>query len=732
MIATRAAIAIWTLGLLAGCGAGAGLDVAPAVPGPAAAPPARMAEGAARARAGAPQPAVFPGKRADYVLTRKEDGVHVARNVAFAQPFAIVPHHVEDYVFADVLVSTNRLGFAAQAFRLYQAAFNRAPDPAGLGFYIAAMQHQGLTAERMAQDFIDSAEFRQLNGQLENSAFVYTLYRNILQRAPDAAGHAFWLDLLNKNTITRAALLRSFADSAENVALVAPAIEQGISYSPVIVPGAGSVETIGWARWYWKAAVPMTIAVRDSRGTLVPGGGLACATATPELLAVAADCGALMGHRLGQHKVQVTGAGVAATLPVKVVPQLKLFGTGSSSGTGSGDYNLMVTGQIIAWGSNISLLLGQGEDFARSSSLEVVVKNSAGTGSLANIASASAGSYNAMAVSDEGQVWVWGHLQAFARSGPMALPSLVRNAAGNAPLDRIVQVGVGDDNAVALADDGRVFTWGRYAGQGANVEVKFPSQPPEPAGTGGLTGFVQVTVGNNTTYALHGDGRVYAWGWNAEGQTGRGAASIQELVPGVVTRASDGAALTDIVQVVGGGDFALALTAAGNVYSWGANRYGELGLGVQYGQHYRAELIMDASGKAPLANIVMLAAGENHALALEAGGRVLSWGSGLKGALGQGLNTPRATNLRPLPVVGEDGVGELGGVEAIGAGPTHSLALRADGRLLTWGAGLGGALGQGNELNADLWSPTPVRSVEKDVPLAFNPSIYPNLHNHGR
>lgn len=729
MIATRTAIAIWTLGLLAGCGAG--MDN---VPGSAAVTPAPAlkTDGAARVRAPAPQPAVFPGNRVEYVLTRTKDGMRVAPNVANAQALALVPHHVEDYVFADMLVSTSRTGFAAQAYRLYQAAFNRAPDAAGLGFYIAAMQYQGLSGERMAQDFIDSAEFRALYGQLDNAGFVYKLYHNILQRAPDAAGHAFWLDLLDRNTISRAVLLRSFADSAENVALVAPAIEQGIAYSPVLVPGAGSVATVGWARWYWNALAPLTLAVRDSRGTLVPGGQLACNTATPELLTVAADCSELTGRRLGQHALQVAGAGVTATLPVKVVPQLKLFGTSSSAGTGSGDYNLMVTGHIIAWGSNISLLLGQGADFARSSSVEVVVKNSAGTLWLDHIASASAGSYNAMAVSDEGQVWVWGHLQAFARSGPMALPSLVRNFADSGPLERIVQVAVGDDNAVALADDGRVFTWGRYAGQGVNVEIKFPNQPREPLGSAGLTGFVQVTVGKNTTYALHGDGRVYAWGWNSEGQTGRGTASIQELFPAPVTRAADGADLTDIVQVVGGGDFALALTAAGNVYAWGANRYGELGLGGQYGQHYRAELVMDASGKAPLANIVMLAAGGNHALALEAGGRVLSWGSGVKGLLGQGLNNTRATNLRPLPVVAEDALGELRGVVAIGAGPSHSLALQADGRLLTWGVGLGGALGQGNELNADFWSPTPVRSAEKDVPLAFNPSIYPNLHNHGR
>ena len=732
MIATRTGIAICTLGLLAGCGAGSDPGLAP----PALATPetqvAQVAQGAAHARIALPQPVVFPRGRGDYVITRRENGLHVAHNVPGAQTIAIVPDHVQELVFHDVLVSTSRTGFAAQAFRLYQAAFNRAPDQAGLGFYVAAMQHHGLSGERMAQDFIDSPEFRQLYGQLENTAFVHTLYRNILQREPDAAGHAFWLDLLNKNTITRAALLRSFADSPENVGLVAPAIEEGISYRPTIVPGPGSVETVGWARWYWNAAATMTLAVRDSRGTLVPGGELGCQTATPELLTVDADCGELVGRRLGQHAVQVAGAGVTATLPVKVVPQLKLFGTSSSSGTGSGgDYNLMVAENIIAWGSNISLLLGQGTDFARSSSLGVVVKNTAGTGWLDQIASASAGSYNAMAVSNEGQVWVWGHLQAFARSGPMALPSLVRNGANTGSLDRIVQVAVGDDNAVALADDGRVFSWGRYAGQGVTVEVKFPGQPRDPGGEP-LTGFVQVTVGKNTTYALRGDGRVYAWGWNSEGQTGRGAASIQEPFPAAVTRASDGAELTDIVQVVGGGDFALALTASGNVYAWGANRYGELGLGVQYGQHYRAELIMDGSGKAPLGNIVMLAAGENNALALESGGRVLSWGFASKGMLGQGLIPTRATNLRPLPVVGEDGHGELSGVVAIGAGPRHSLALKSDGRLLAWGVGLGGALGQGDELNADLWSPTQVRTAEKDVPVAFGPSIYPNLHNHGR
>ncbi len=721
MAMPRTAVSTLFLAVLAGCGGNAADNTSSDV--------VKSTSSSVRARATDPilvLPVVVAGKFADFSVVRSAGGIVITPKAGGAA--RTVSLSVVTIVFDDLTVATDKSGVAAQAFRLYQAAFDRAPDAGGLGFHISVMEGAGVSLTQVAQGFVDSAEFKSRYGALGNGAFLTQLYQNILHRAPDPAGLAYWQGLLDSSAISRGEALVGFADSPENKALVAPAIENGIAYAPFIVPGAGAARELGTGKVSWNVGAPLSVMLSDARGQAVPSAALSCIAAAPVILTVTADCRSASGQRLGEQEVIVSGAGVSAKLRLKVIPQRQLLGTQSSSGSGSGGYNLMVTdfGTVLAWGANHSLVLGQGTGFGLTSTVPVLVRSSDGSGGLNNIVSSSAGETDAMALTEAGQVLVWGELHDFARSGAKPLPSLVRNPANNGVLSNIVQVGVGAANAVALADDGRVFTWGRYAGQGVESEIKFPNQPKNPDGTGALGGIVQVAAGFNHTLALSADGKVYAWGWNSYGETGRGTAQTQEAVPATV-KLADGSELGNIVQIVAGYHYSLALAADGRVYAWGDNGYEQLGLGAAHGKHYSAELVKDVTGTAPLANIVMLAAGKLHGLALDNKGRVLSWGFANDGRLGAGPNGKRAFNGRPMPVVGTDGLGELTNVVSIAAGPDHSVAVLADGAMLTWGDGYGGSLGQGPQatVNADLSLPTPLN-------LKAVLSAYPNLHNRGR
>ena len=674
---------------------------------------------------------IFAGKYADYTIARAGSDVVVTEKTGAQK--SITFNSVGKLLFSDLTVVFDTASAAAQAYRLYQAAFDRAPDSAGLGFHVSVMEGAGVSLTAVAQGFVDSAEFTTRYGALDNSAFLTQLYQNILHRAPDPAGLAYWLGLLDGKALTRGQVLAGFADSPENSLLVAPAIDKGVAYVPFIVAGAGSAIKLESGETPWNLPSALNAVLRDARGQEVPGAKLAC-SAPAAVATVSADCRSITGLRLGQTDISISGAGVSATLRVKVVPQRQILGTQSSSGSGSGGYNLLVTpgGDVMAWGSNHSLVLGQGSGSATTSSLPVWVKDSAGTGALTNIVQSSAGETDAMALTDAGQVMVWGELHDFARSGAKQLPSLVRNPANNGPLSSIVQVAVGSANAVALADDGRVFTWGRYTGQGVESLVNYPNQPKNPDGSGALGGIVQVAAGFNHALALGADGRVYGWGWNNAGETGRGTAQTQEILPATV-KLADGSELRDIVQIVAGYHFSLALAADGRVYAWGDNAQEQLGLGTgPHGKHYFADLVKDVSGVIPLGNIVMLAAGKNHALALDGGGRVLSWGFGNDGRLGEGVNGIRAYDGRPLPVAGADGLGQLTGVVSIAAGPGHSLAVLADGTVMTWGDGYGSSLGQGGSSFDDLWLPAPVKAMGGSGALKIPLASYPNLLNRGR
>ncbi len=107
--------------------------------------------------------------------------------------------------------------------------------------------------------------------------------------------------------------------------------------------------------------------------------------------------------------------------------------------------------------------------------------------------------------------------------------------------------------------------------------------------------------------------------------------------------------LTNVIAVAAGRAHALALTREGRVVAWGNNLYGQTNV------------------PPDLTNVVAIAAGAGHNLALTAEGRVVAWGNN---AYGQ-------TNVPPLGTTR---------VVAVAAGMFHSLALTHDGRVVAWGA----------------------------------------------
>jgi hypothetical protein len=105
----------------------------------------------------------------------------------------------------------------AQAGRLYQAAFGRAPDDAGVSFW-AGQIHAGASLADVATQFLASQEFQTRFGSPDNATFVSELYQNVLGRAGEPAGIAFWQNQLDTNAQTRAQVLVSFSESPENQA----------------------------------------------------------------------------------------------------------------------------------------------------------------------------------------------------------------------------------------------------------------------------------------------------------------------------------------------------------------------------------------------------------------------------------------------------------------------------------------------------------------------------------
>lgn len=175
----------------------------------------------------------FNGKIADYTLSQNGANLVVQANSGTDGKDTL--QHIERLQFSDNNLAFDILGNAGQAYRLYQAAFDRKPDLAGLGYWINDMD-KGSSLTNVAGGFFQSPEFQALYGSNPNTTTLITnFYKNVLHRAPDQAGFDYWANELNNNIITPAGALASFCESTENQAQVIGSIQNGIEYSPWVV-----------------------------------------------------------------------------------------------------------------------------------------------------------------------------------------------------------------------------------------------------------------------------------------------------------------------------------------------------------------------------------------------------------------------------------------------------------------------------------------------------------------
>lgn len=172
---------------------------------------------------------VFGAAQTNYSITSSNGNILVTDLVGTGGVDTLTS--VERLQFADTSLAVDTSGAAGELYRMYQAMFHRAPDASGAGFWLVQLDH-GAPALAIASSFINSAEFIALYGaNTTDSAYITSLYANVLHRAPDSGGFAFWQDAFTHGA-TRADMLVAFADSAENIAATAAVIPVGIPFIP--------------------------------------------------------------------------------------------------------------------------------------------------------------------------------------------------------------------------------------------------------------------------------------------------------------------------------------------------------------------------------------------------------------------------------------------------------------------------------------------------------------------
>lgn len=275
---------------------------------------------------------------------------------------------------------------------------------------------------------------------------------------------------------------------------------------------------------------------------------------------------------------------------------------------------------------------------------------------------------------------------------------------------QIAEEAAGGEFSLALSTTGQLFAFGsnRFGqlgvARGSGTAGANPT--PEQVSLPGVSAHVtEIAAGFGHSLALTAAGELYSFGSNESGQLGRAENSGSELPNRTPERVELPLGEGSIVQIAAGYEQSLALTSAGLLYSWGGNRYGQLGRAANSGSETPNPIpapvaLPEASGP-----VVQIAAGHDHSLALTAAGQLYSFGGNRFGQLGRSANI-ETTNPNPIPVrVGLPGL--VGSVVAIAAGGYHSLALSSSGQIYAFGLNEQGQLGNAASNGSERANPVP-------------------------
>lgn len=427
------------------------------------------------------------------------------------------------------------------------------------------------------------------------------------------------------------------------------------------------------------------------------------------------------------------GSNAPSSLPVQVanIDDAKAIVAG-----GSHSFAIREDGVVWGWGLNTSGQLGNGSDGSgnryfwpspvyldRTTDLDQVIALGAGmalredgslwswgantrgelgvghslnsnvalqTLNLRNPVAIDSGNLHSLALLEDGTVWAWGS-EVYGQLGNgvsgtnihRSVPLQVHN------LTDIVSIAAGGGFNLALKRDGTVWSWGWNAngelGIGNTTQQSLPVQVKGPEGEGYLSGVVAIAAGNTRSFAITEDGTLWAWGIRATGR--EDGLETSSSVPVEATRLPDDInLLEDLIAFSHASNHSLTLMQDGSVWAWGDNGRGQLGDGTTTGK--RQAVRVRLSSDELLEDAVGIATGQWHSLAIREDGSLWSWGFNHRGQLGSGV-TDGSINAFPGPVL------NLSGVQSVKAASDTSFALLEDGTVWAWGQGISGQLGNG-------------------------------------
>jgi alpha-tubulin suppressor-like RCC1 family protein len=328
----------------------------------------------------------------------------------------------------------------------------------------------------------------------------------------------------------------------------------------------------------------------------------------------------------------------------------------------AGSYLVKRDGTLWAWG-DYNAGENAGTPAAEKENTHTVPAAVAG---LSGVAAISAGSGHSIALKSDGTVWTWGYNGEGQLGTRVVADSRFPTPAQVSALSDIKAVVAGDRHCLALKGDGTVWAWGNNWHGQLGDGTKNHSSSASPVT--GLSDVTAIAAGLGHSLALKKDGTVWAWGYNDDGELGD-AKKKARLTPFQIP------GLSDVKAIAAGSHHSLALKNDGTVWMWGGDK--------EMGQSSTPRRLPG------LTRVIAISAGGWYSLALKDDGSVWAWGSIANGD--QDDKTMNEVIRKPVQIK------VLADVVGVAAGLWHSLAVKNDGTVWAWGRNYYGALGDGTE-----------------------------------
>lgn len=254
---------------------------------------------------------------------------------------------------------------------------------------------------------------------------------------------------------------------------------------------------------------------------------------------------------------------------------------------------------------------------------------------LTDAVALAASSQFGLALKADGTLAIWGVESRITSNYPTVYPTTpwtCEISINTVPFDlsNIIAIAAAPEYFMALKKGGKVVTW-----KPGSTSINEGDQPP------GINDFVAIAAGYRHKLGLTWTGRVVAWGDNHEGQA---------TVPN---------GLDSVVAIAAGEFHSLALKDDGTVVAWGAGDPQNRRPFTSGGNNDDGQCKVPAG----LKDVVTIAAGRHHSLAVRRDGTVVAWGG---------------RQMQNMP-------SNLNHVVSVSGGGNYSIALKDDGTVVGWG-----------------------------------------------